>query len=292
MYVGQTIVSRSKASVTERLREHMKKLVEDVAREFDSGLYSGSPEAVAEHRERFLAEVLSRFMPRTYDMAKGKIYDAQGGISDSIDIVILGENHPRFRNSNGQVELLLADGIHAAVELKPVLSDLPPLNADRAQSPEIWRALEQARTVKRLQRVRAPLLGRATAPDLTDYARRVPAYIVTAKAPPPFELATYIDSYFTHHSIPIEEQFDVLAILNHGILVNVKYDGHFLQPKNDDGLPLKGLVAYETENSLIELLYLLLLDISSQPRIAAPFLPEYFKALLKSDFKGYFTCKA
>jgi hypothetical protein len=287
-------MTKSSAPASERLREHLGRLVDEIQATISSGLYSGSPEAVASNREEVLSEILSRFLPRTFDLGKGKIYDANGGLSDSIDTVILAGNHPKFRNARSQIEILLADGVYAAIELKPVLTDLPDLALDRAQPPELWRALSQARSVKQLKRVTSGLLPTFAAQrstELDDYSRRVPAYIVTGKAPTPSEIGAYIAAYYVKHGIPLEEQFDVLVILNHGLLVNVKYREHFLVRK-DASVFRPAILTYTTRNSLVEFLLLLMLEVPPEATMSAPFLPQYFQALLDNERTGQYPWTA
>jgi hypothetical protein len=273
-------MNRSNATGSERLRNHLRALVDEILKEVSSGLQSGSPEAVASNRESVLSEILSRFFPRTYDVAKGKIFDAHGGVSDSIDLVVLAGNHPKFRNARGQIELLLADGVHSAIELKPVLTDLPRYDAERSQSPEIWRALKQIRSVKQLRRVASPLLLDGHSPELDDYSRRVPSYLVTAKAPPASALAEYIARYYEHHGIPPTEQVDCVTILDGGLILNVKYPEHRLAKKPPEFAPV--LLAFDTENSLAELLVTLMTEVPAEPHLATPILGHYLGDALKN----------
>jgi len=283
-------MNKSNATAPERLRNHLRGLVDEILNEVSSGLQSGSPEAVATNREGVLSEILSRFFPRTYDVAKGKIYDPHGGISDSIDVVVLAGNHPKFRNARGQIEILLADGVHSAIELKPVLTDLPTFDSVRAQAPEIWTGLNQIRSVKLLRRVRSPLFTNSQSVELDDYSRRVPSYLVTAKAPPASELAEYIARYYEHHEIPPSEQVDCVAILGGGLILNVKYPEHPLAKKPPLFVPV--LLAFDAENSLAELLVTLMKEVPAEPHMAPPFLGHYLGDALRNKCTAAFEWRS
>ncbi len=265
--------AKSRATAQIRLRKHLRRLTDEIIKAVESELHAGSPEAVASHREDVLREILSRFLPRTYDLAKGKIYDAFDGVSDSIDIVVLANNHPKFRNARGEIELLLADGVYCTIELKPDLSDLPSFDSRRKKKPEIWRALSQARSVKRLRRIKSPLLGRQHSKLMEDYSLSVPTHIVTVKVPSLEEITTYVADYYAYHGIPIEEQIDTILVLNEGFLVNYKYPEKIPKQSTDQFEHL--LVAFKTDYALIEFLWWLLADVSPESHLTAPFLTKY-----------------
>jgi hypothetical protein len=71
-FLEGTNMTKSSAPANERLREHLGRLVDEIQATISSGLYSGSPEAVASNREEVLSEILSRFLPRTFDLGKAR----------------------------------------------------------------------------------------------------------------------------------------------------------------------------------------------------------------------------
>lgn len=165
------------------------------------------------------------------------MYDVHGGVSDSLDVVVLAPNHPKLRNELGAHEILLADGVQCAIELKPDLSDLPEgFGVDRRQKPEIIRALEQVRSVKRLRRERAGVLV-GFEPELsaayTEHVHRLPCHLVTAKAAP-VDLCSYVASYYVKHNVPLVEQVDMVLVLGQALLVNTKAPEHGFQPSSSE----------------------------------------------------------
>lgn len=146
-------MSTTEASAQQRLKKHLKRLSDEMVENYREALHAGTPEAVAEYREVHVREIIGRFFPRTYQTAKGAIYDSFGARSASIDCVVSAPNHPLLMDSLGRITTLLVDGVQCAVEVKPDLRDMPAdFGASRKQMPEIVRGLEQVRSVKRLKR--------------------------------------------------------------------------------------------------------------------------------------------
>lgn len=273
-------MAKSEASGFERLRQHLFRMTNEIITEIDSSLYSGSPEAVAGGRENALREILSRFFPRTYDLAKGKIYDLEGNNSDSIDIVALDPKHPKLRNARGEIELLLAEGIHCAIELKPDLSDLPDnFGAARRQKPEIIRALEQVRSVKRLNRGEVGrmknLLPRSD--QYYEYARRIPTHIITGEAEP-CALAQYIVHYYKENKIPLHEQVDMIVNIGKFLLINTKAPEQGFS--RSDGTWHSALLVIDAkEDALARFLLLALLGPGPEDAWTDPILARYLRKL-------------
>jgi len=216
------------ATVQERLRNHFRRLSDDILADLDDSLHSGTSEAVADSRESFISEIVCRIFPRTYRIAKGAIYDSFGGRSKSIDCVVCAPNHPLFLDSLGRVTTLLADAVQCAIEVKPDITDCPEeFGKARKQQPELVRGLEQVRSVKRLQRVDSALFWgyppKKPSKAYDDYSRRVPTYLLSLRAPRMVDLSRYIFDYYQHNNVPLEEQLDLLVVPHNGLIVNDKY---------------------------------------------------------------------
>jgi len=108
----------------------------------------GTSQEVADFREHAVQEFVSRFFPYPHRVTKGKVRDSFGAISDSVDCIVCNPNHPYTVDSHGKFRLLLADGIDAAIEVKP----------DIGASSELERGLQQGLSVKALMRKVAPTL--------------------------------------------------------------------------------------------------------------------------------------
>jgi hypothetical protein len=225
-------MTQSSRGILDRLSDHLDHVAEELSTSFQaaSDKHAGTPEAVATDREHSLREVVRRFFPEPFKVTKGAIYDSYEKRSASIDCVICAPNHPYLVGGDGKIEIILVDGVFAAIELKPVLTDLPPeFGKGREQRPELIRGLEQVRSVKRLRRTQSAVLKNfsPTPSDAkVDYSFRCPSYIVADTAAPIPELAKYVADYYIAHSIPPEEQVDAVFALKGGLLLFSKAPDH------------------------------------------------------------------
>lgn len=217
-----------------RLQSHLARVAKELSDKFAAASkeHSGTPETVANKREMALRTVMERFFPLPYKLTKGAIYDSFGARSASIDCVICAPNHPLLVDEEGHIEMPLVDGVHAAIELKPDLTDLPPdFGLTRKQRPEIIRGLEQVRTVKRLLRTEGiPFAGRLQRPRIEpteewrDYSLRCPTYIFSHRSQEIEKLCEYVFNYYLINNVPLAEQVDVIFILESGLIINNKVE--------------------------------------------------------------------
>ena len=143
---------------------HMQKLIEVLVREGTtlgtefaaaSALGEGTSQEVAEFRENALRSFVERFYPSPYHVVKGKVHDSFGtDASASIDCLVVNPVNPNLIDSHGKFQLLLADGVDLAMELKP----------DLASRAELHRGLEQGMSIKKLRRARVLSFLRARLP--------------------------------------------------------------------------------------------------------------------------------
>jgi hypothetical protein len=185
-----------------------------------SSLGAGTPQEVSDFRENAFRAFLARFYPAPYKVIKGKIHDSFGNQpSASIDCILINPAHPHLIDSQGKFQLLLADGVDFAVEVKPDLS-----NAN-----ELHRALEQGISVKRLQRAESPiLLERGKPPNLIEESFRIPYFVFTDKVRKDIKaMVNDIVSWYKSKDIPAEHQLDGIAILGLGVLRNLNHPDFF-----------------------------------------------------------------
>jgi hypothetical protein len=93
-------------------------------------------------KEITVKEFIERYLPADYRVKKGAIY-AQHGESQNIDCVVLAPIHPQL--TTPVREVILAEGVYAAVEVKPDISVL-------TDQGEFLRGLKQIESVKALVR--------------------------------------------------------------------------------------------------------------------------------------------
>ncbi len=273
----------SKLPVSDRLLRHLRRLSRDILEDYKDTIRSGSPDEVAAFREDFFREIIGRFFPRTYRMAKGPIFDAHGCSSRSIDCVVCAPNHPLLLDSVGRVTTLLADGVHGAIEVKPDLTDLPDAfgaNRKSNSEPEIIRALRQVRSVKQLLR-REPGLAIRMSETEKRHRQRVPVYVVSFKHVDLLKLAKYVAHYYREKKVPLEEQLDHLAALNVGTLIVSKVP--------ESNLPSGHIVAYPTKEDTLANLVLRFTNVPGpEMRISHPLIGQYLKDVLWEKSIGGF----
>lgn len=175
----------------------------------------GTPQEVADFRENYFNKFISNYFPFPHRVTKGIINDSFGNQSDSIDTILIGPNHPHTIDNTGKFSLVLAEGVDAAIEVKP----------DISAKTELIRGLKQIESVKKLRRAESPTLLVSNHPEhIREYAKTIPSFIFSIKAnSDPINTAKNVVQYYTENSISIENQVDFVIINNVGIIANYKY---------------------------------------------------------------------
>ena len=99
--------------------------------------------STSDRKEEIVRDFFSSFFPMGYEISRGEIFD-YNNISNSIDCVIKTPDHPKLKTPL-RPEIILAEGVYAAIEVKPDISTL-------TQKSEFKRALMQCKSVKKLNR--------------------------------------------------------------------------------------------------------------------------------------------
>lgn len=120
-------------------------------------------------RELRTSDLLKAFLPSDRSIKKGLIYDRYGHVSYEVDCALCVPQHPSCRTPTR--DLILAEGVHAAVEVKPDVRFL-------GKGGELPRSLGQAASVKSL--VRSIEFALRKTPSWPAEAHRIP-YIIFAK---------------------------------------------------------------------------------------------------------------
>ena len=126
----------------EDLLAHIRADAKDLRHEFQKASRQGrgTSQEISDFRENALQSFLQNYFPFPYRIAKGGIRDSRGNKSDSIDCILVNPFHPYTIDSRDKFKIILADGVDAAVEVKP----------DISRKTELIRGLEQGLTVKAL----------------------------------------------------------------------------------------------------------------------------------------------
>lgn len=174
----------------------------------------GTSQEVSDRREIAVKIFLERYFPFPYRIAKGNIIDSYGLRSNSIDCILLNPCHPNTVTFENKYSVIFADGVDAAIEVKPDLS----------KKKEIYRSLEQIRSVKKLRRQKSDYVKRVGKKDSDENKitrKQIPSVIFGNKTFVNIEtLIKHIGNYYIDNEIKVREQFDLIVISGRGILFN------------------------------------------------------------------------
>lgn len=175
-----------------------------------------------EGREFKLCDFLRSYVSKDYNVRKGLIYDAQGGVSQEIDSVVIAPNHPAFDFFGRKV--ILAEGVHAAIELKPIITSV-------AEGSEFKRLLDQIESVKQLERrIQDPnfvaVFDEAMADDLNELNAwdpnpifQIPCFVFSYQSATPTTLINSMKSAIIERNMTYDELPDCFVTLDRGVLI-------------------------------------------------------------------------
>jgi len=229
----------------------------------------GTPQDIATFRESALLSTLSNYFPFPYRVAKGGIVDSYGRRSASVDCVLVNPLHPYTIDRRKNFKLIFADGVNAAIEVKP----------DISQKDELYRGLEQGLKVKVLRRAETALaMPEREGKEAVEYSRRVPYFIfaMKAKADPLDTIEEVLDFYAENEVDPLD-QADAVVVDGVGILHN------FLVPDfnyfRQDERPDPGwFIQFSLDDALADFLARLIMVVPPVPHTADPVLLPYLFA--------------
>ena len=221
----------------------------------------GTPQEVADRRESYIHQILAKYFPYPYRIAKGNIRDSYGKDSMSIDCIILNPCHPYTISNDNHFSIILADGVDAAIEVKPIL-----------QGEELYRGLNQLISVKKLRRCTTQLNENRLSEKDKEHKKTIPSII--------FSTSTYADiktliekiiEFYEANKTPQIEQFDLIVINNQYVIINCKQFGYKL-------FNYEGMLIIEPKEKTLALFILLLNKFpGSAPKISENILTHYLK---------------
>lgn len=225
-------------------------------------------------REFTLSQFIEKYFPTTYAIKKAPIHSLDDR-SQEIDCVILSPNHPRLYTPIR--EIILAEGVFAAIELKP---DISILSDNKC---EFKRALEQVKSVKRLKRELPFLEFKLDYPNSKpDYFKKIPTFIFAFKSKAGSETIEFMLDQIKLGNIEIYDLPDFIVTLDNGIIFFTPYSSFSLfSPLTTIGikLPEKCFIHFRTkdENTLaFFLLNLLSVQPPSRQQFSNNMLIPYF----------------
>lgn len=160
-------------------------------------------------KEYSIQEFIAAYLTNEYRIEKGSIFSLNGAQSNNIDCVILAPNHPMLTTPKRKI--ILAEGVFAAVEVKP----------DIKNKAEFLRGLKQVKSIKRLERKTylpdlSKLTGKTKRPD---FKNRIPAILFSAKSLKPDDLYSFINKHLEKGTITIADLPDLILTLDNGLYV-------------------------------------------------------------------------
>jgi hypothetical protein len=159
-------------------------------------------------KELSVKEFIESYFPQTYQIRKGLIYSLESE-SREIDCVLLAPNHPRLITPVRDV--ILAEGVHAAIEIKPDISTL-------TESSEFHRGLNQISSVKKLKRKISQMPTGYVSPD-----QSIPCVIFSNKSRPLSELTNYMLHLIQNKVFEPSDFPDIIVTMDYGIIYHTPF---------------------------------------------------------------------
>ena len=225
-----------------------------------------TPQEIATFRETALQSTLSNYFPFPFRVAKGGILDSYGRKSASLDCILINPLHPYTIDTRENFKLIFAEGINAAIEVKP----------DISKKDELYRGLEQGLSVKALRRSETAMaMPWREGKEAVEYSLRVPYFIFAMKAKADFlDTIDEILEFYTERGIGPLDQADAIIVNGVGVLHNFPLPA-FNYFRQDD-LPEPGwFLQFSEDNALADLLTRLTLVTPPVPHLADPVLLPY-----------------
>lgn len=192
------------ASLEENLR-HIKVVAEPTVAGFtkDKG-------NTGDYRELTVQQFIASYLTTDYQIKKGNIF-SKNATSNNIDCVVLFPNHPKLNTPVREV--IIAEGVYAAVEVKPDIAIL-------TEGSEFHRSLLQIQSVKKIerQRVQFNLAALGGRPKQSDYFDKIPGIIFSFKSQDLINVITYMRKVYTDKTISEYEFPDIIISIDKGIL--------------------------------------------------------------------------
>ena len=105
----------------ELLQNHLRGLIRLLEAYYEISHTAGTPTLLGDLRERFIREILTFFLPSTYDISTGEITDYRNERSNQQDIVIYKRAFPKLQVIDGPA-IFFAEGVKATIEVKSTLT--------------------------------------------------------------------------------------------------------------------------------------------------------------------------
>lgn len=187
-------------AINENLK-HIKIIFEPTANSFRR-----DTKQTEDARELTVKEFIESFFPSNYKVKKGLIYSVDG-YSREIDCVLLAPNHPPLVTPIREV--IIAEGVHAAIEVKPDITTL-------SQNSEFYRGLKQIQTVKKLKRDIAYLPTNEIPIEQID--KRIPCVLFSNKSRNHRDTINYMINLTKNSDFESCDLPDLIVTMDNGVI--------------------------------------------------------------------------
>lgn len=234
--------------------DHRKLKLIEIIYEETSEAFKKDRTNTSDSKEVTVNQFIASYLSNDFQIkAKSKIY-SRTQETNNIDCVILSPNHPKLITPKREV--ILAEGVFAAIEVKPDISTL-------TKKSEFFRGLLQIKSVKNIVRDidRLELIGFPGEEPTPKYYDKIPCVIFSSKSADLKKIVEFISKNVKEKNLKIDEIPDIIVCLDKGLIF---YSPVFESTgigkhikKKSPSIPQKAFVAYSSnEKSMILILFL------------------------------------
>lgn len=233
----------------------------------------------SDSKELTVNQFVGSYLPSDFQIkSQSKIY-SKTQETNNIDCVILAPNHPKLITPKR--EIILAEGVFAAIEVKPDISTLTIKS-------EFFRGLKQIKSIKNIERKveRLDFLDSREKSPSRKYDDKIPAVLFASKSAPIEKTVDFIrkkvaDRTFNHDELP-----DLIVTLDKGVLIYSPHlkDLPLAKILKNKGIiiPEKGFISIKSEKkemNLINFLRILLSYSSPTIQVSKFIIKDYLKVI-------------
>lgn len=195
-------------------------------------------------KEVSVKQFIESYLPHDFQVkSQSKIY-SKDRETNNIDCIVLTPNHPKLITPIR--EIVIAEGVYAALEVKPDISTL-------TQKSELYRGLLQIKSVKNINRSvqRLPFWELLGEKKPSDYFDKIPAVIFSSKSSDLEKTVKFITKKVLEGELKYEELPDLIVCLDKGI---ISYSpvfqetslAEFFRERGESYIPEKAFVTYKS----------------------------------------------
>jgi|JI10StandDraft_1071094.scaffolds.fasta_scaffold135798_2 hypothetical protein len=235
---------------------------------------SGTPNEISDFQEGHFNQFISKMFPFPYKIKKGQIRDSFQNKSNSIDCIVINPIHPHVIEINDKFSFILADGVDSAIELKPSFQD----------KKEFMRGLKQLWSVKKLQRVKSPIVVSARFPEeVVNISKRIPTFLFgMTGSEDPSKLCKWLCEFDKENNVPLIEQIDYVILNNQYIIANIKHESLSPYAKMENIENIGYSVEKWKEDTLAAFIYRLSIVYHAQPTFSGHIFSHYLNDIRPS----------